>query len=153
MSAASRYEMVVGLEVHVQLKTRTKAFCRCSQDRIEGVLRSFAAEEREGMVEPDGRIHVTCEYCSRNLGFPNSSVSASSCIQNVDLILTGSASRTENGTFLIPALFRSVSTVNVVVRTISTPWLAKRRIWFMSAGLNPGNPGTPITLPMNGLSI
>ncbi len=25
-----RYEMVVGLEVHAQLKTRTKAFCRCS---------------------------------------------------------------------------------------------------------------------------
>jgi aspartyl-tRNA(Asn)/glutamyl-tRNA(Gln) amidotransferase subunit B len=28
----SRYEMVVGLEVHVQLKTRTKAFCGCSAD-------------------------------------------------------------------------------------------------------------------------
>jgi aspartyl-tRNA(Asn)/glutamyl-tRNA(Gln) amidotransferase subunit B len=28
----ARYEMVVGLEVHVQLKTRTKAFCRCSTD-------------------------------------------------------------------------------------------------------------------------
>ncbi|MFL5631241.1 MAG: Asp-tRNA(Asn)/Glu-tRNA(Gln) amidotransferase subunit GatB [Gemmatimonadaceae bacterium] len=27
-----RYEMVVGLEVHVQLKTRTKAFCGCSTD-------------------------------------------------------------------------------------------------------------------------
>lgn len=27
-----RYEMVVGLEVHVQLKTRTKAFCACSTD-------------------------------------------------------------------------------------------------------------------------
>jgi aspartyl-tRNA(Asn)/glutamyl-tRNA(Gln) amidotransferase subunit B len=26
------YEMVVGLEVHVQLKTRTKVFCRCSTD-------------------------------------------------------------------------------------------------------------------------
>jgi aspartyl-tRNA(Asn)/glutamyl-tRNA(Gln) amidotransferase subunit B len=26
------YEMVVGLEVHVQLKTRTKAFCNCSTD-------------------------------------------------------------------------------------------------------------------------
>jgi aspartyl-tRNA(Asn)/glutamyl-tRNA(Gln) amidotransferase subunit B len=26
----AKYEMVVGLEVHVQLKTRTKAFCRCS---------------------------------------------------------------------------------------------------------------------------
>ena len=27
-----RYEMVVGLEVHVQLKTRTKTFCGCSTD-------------------------------------------------------------------------------------------------------------------------
>ena len=27
---AGAWEMVVGLEVHVQLKTRTKAFCRCS---------------------------------------------------------------------------------------------------------------------------
>src|SRR6202163_4735429 len=27
-----RYEMVVGLEVHVQLKTRTKVFCGCSTD-------------------------------------------------------------------------------------------------------------------------
>jgi molecular chaperone Hsp33 len=42
-----------------------RAFCRCSQDRIETVLKSFPAEDREGMVEPDGQIHVTCEYCSR----------------------------------------------------------------------------------------
>src|SRR5690349_20397065 len=27
-----QYEMVVGLEVHVQLLTRTKAFCRCSTE-------------------------------------------------------------------------------------------------------------------------
>jgi aspartyl-tRNA(Asn)/glutamyl-tRNA(Gln) amidotransferase subunit B len=34
VSAATEpdYEMVVGLEVHVQLKTRTKAFCSCSAD-------------------------------------------------------------------------------------------------------------------------
>ena len=33
MSAVTeRYEMVVGLEVHVQLKTRTKAFCACSTE-------------------------------------------------------------------------------------------------------------------------
>jgi aspartyl-tRNA(Asn)/glutamyl-tRNA(Gln) amidotransferase subunit B len=31
-SVTERYEMVVGLEVHVQLKTRTKAFCSCSAD-------------------------------------------------------------------------------------------------------------------------
>lgn len=29
---SSKYEMVVGLEVHVQLKTRSKAFCGCSAD-------------------------------------------------------------------------------------------------------------------------
>ncbi len=29
---ATKYEMVVGLEVHVQLKTATKIFCRCSTD-------------------------------------------------------------------------------------------------------------------------
>jgi aspartyl-tRNA(Asn)/glutamyl-tRNA(Gln) amidotransferase subunit B len=30
--ASSRFEMVVGLEVHVQLLTSTKAFCRCATD-------------------------------------------------------------------------------------------------------------------------
>jgi molecular chaperone Hsp33 len=42
-----------------------KAFCRCSQERIEGVLKSFGADERADMVEDDGKIRVTCEYCSR----------------------------------------------------------------------------------------
>ncbi|MGZ6038087.1 MAG: Hsp33 family molecular chaperone [Phenylobacterium sp.] len=42
-----------------------RAFCRCSQERIETVLRSFDAEERAGMVEDDGQIRVTCEYCSK----------------------------------------------------------------------------------------
>jgi molecular chaperone Hsp33 len=42
-----------------------RAFCRCSEERILTVLGSFGAAERAGMVEPDGRIHVTCEYCSR----------------------------------------------------------------------------------------
>jgi len=42
-----------------------RAFCRCSQERILSVLRSFPAEERGDMVEDDGQIRVTCEYCSR----------------------------------------------------------------------------------------
>ena len=42
-----------------------KAFCRCSEDRILTVLKSFGRDERADMIEPDGRIHVTCEYCSR----------------------------------------------------------------------------------------
>ncbi|HPA37288.1 MAG TPA: Hsp33 family molecular chaperone [Phenylobacterium sp.] len=42
-----------------------QAFCRCSRDRIETVLKSFGADERAEMVEDDGQIRVTCEYCSK----------------------------------------------------------------------------------------
>jgi molecular chaperone Hsp33 len=42
-----------------------RAFCRCSEAGVRGMLRSFPAEERREMVEADGQIHVTCEYCSR----------------------------------------------------------------------------------------
>ena len=42
-----------------------QAFCRCNLERIETVLKSFAPDERADMVEPDGKIHVTCEYCSK----------------------------------------------------------------------------------------
>jgi len=43
-----------------------KAFCRCSEERILGVLRAFPPEERVEMVEAEtGMIRVTCEYCSR----------------------------------------------------------------------------------------
>lgn len=41
------------------------AFCRCSVDRIKGILAQFPAEERADMVEADGKIRVTCEYCAR----------------------------------------------------------------------------------------
>ena len=45
--------------------TPLRAFCRCSPERILNLLRSFPADERVDMVEPDGKIRVTCEYCSR----------------------------------------------------------------------------------------
>lgn len=41
-----------------------KAQCRCSRERISAVLASFGPEERAGMVEEDGKIRVTCEYCA-----------------------------------------------------------------------------------------
>lgn len=40
------------------------AQCRCSRARIAGLLTSFQPEERAGMVEADGMIRVTCEYCA-----------------------------------------------------------------------------------------
>ncbi|WP_374513820.1 Hsp33 family molecular chaperone [Brevundimonas sp.] len=41
-----------------------KAQCRCSKDRIATVLTSFSEEDRAEMVEDDGKIRVTCEYCA-----------------------------------------------------------------------------------------
>lgn len=42
-----------------------RAHCRCSHERIVGMLASFPASERTDMAEPDGLIHVTCEYCAK----------------------------------------------------------------------------------------
>ena len=42
-----------------------KAFCRCSEERVRGMLKAFPEEDRADMVEDDGRIHVTCEYCAK----------------------------------------------------------------------------------------
>ena len=41
-----------------------RAECRCSRERIVTTLGSFSAEDRAEMVEDDGLIRVTCEYCS-----------------------------------------------------------------------------------------
>ena len=43
-----------------------RAVCRCSDSSVRGMLRAFPPEERQEMVEADGAIHVTCEYCSRS---------------------------------------------------------------------------------------
>ena len=40
------------------------AVCRCSRERIASVLASFDPAERADMVEDDGKIRVTCEYCA-----------------------------------------------------------------------------------------
>ena len=39
--------------------------CRCSRDRIMQMMRNFSAQDRRDMVGDDGRIGVTCEFCSR----------------------------------------------------------------------------------------
>lgn len=39
--------------------------CRCTQTRVEELVSSFSDEERQDMREPDGNVHITCEYCSK----------------------------------------------------------------------------------------
>lgn len=47
---------------------QTDAFheaCKCSRDRIMAMLRSFSSQDRRDMVGDNGRIGITCEFCSR----------------------------------------------------------------------------------------
>ncbi|RYG02077.1 MAG: molecular chaperone Hsp33, partial [Caulobacteraceae bacterium] len=50
--------------VRLENAVALRALCRCSPDRIKAVLASFGPEERADMVEQDGKIRVTCEYCA-----------------------------------------------------------------------------------------
>jgi molecular chaperone Hsp33 len=39
--------------------------CRCSHERIMTMMRRFSPQDRRDMVGDDGRIRITCEFCSR----------------------------------------------------------------------------------------
>jgi molecular chaperone Hsp33 len=43
--------------------------CRCSNERIEAMLRRFTPLERRDMTGDDGLIGVTCEFCSTYRAF------------------------------------------------------------------------------------
>lgn len=40
--------------------------CRCNHDRILSMLVSFSDDDRQHMIGDNGRIGVTCEFCSRH---------------------------------------------------------------------------------------
>ena len=48
---------------------RLRDACRCSDERIAGMLRSFSRAERADMIGTDGRIGVTCEFCGSHRDF------------------------------------------------------------------------------------
>ena len=50
--------------------------CRCSRERIMGMMRNFSAEDRRDMVGEDGRIGITCEFCSRHYDLDPAEVEA-----------------------------------------------------------------------------
>jgi molecular chaperone Hsp33 len=43
--------------------------CRCSTERIASMLRRFTSQERQEMIGDDGKIGVTCEFCSTHRDF------------------------------------------------------------------------------------
>jgi molecular chaperone Hsp33 len=50
--------------VRVFAAQSVKAECRCSRERIANMLRRFTPQERADMVGDNGKIGVTCEFCS-----------------------------------------------------------------------------------------
>lgn len=45
------------------------AHCSCSREKVSGVLASFGPEERREMIQEDGKVTVTCEFCGRTYKF------------------------------------------------------------------------------------
>ena len=46
-----------------------KAECRCSRERILGMMKRFSEQDRRDMVADDGTISIACEFCSRDYVF------------------------------------------------------------------------------------
>lgn len=54
--------------VRVMETARMGVHCRCSRERVEGILRQFGPAELDDMIE-DGVISATCEFCNRSYRF------------------------------------------------------------------------------------
>ena len=50
--------------------------CRCSQGRVAGLLRALGAEEVRGVLQEQGAVTVTCEFCHRPYRFDAADVEA-----------------------------------------------------------------------------
>jgi molecular chaperone Hsp33 len=50
--------------------------CRCSQERIMLMMRQFSKKDRTDMIGDDGRIGITCEFCSRHYDLDPADVEA-----------------------------------------------------------------------------
>ncbi|WP_020181042.1 Hsp33 family molecular chaperone [Methylopila sp. M107] len=56
-------------EIRVFESRGVREACRCSRERVLGMLKSFTVEDRRDMRTDDGSIEVTCDFCSTKYGF------------------------------------------------------------------------------------
>ena len=56
-----------GVKAHEPVRLRWD--CSCDRDKLKEVLRRFSAKERAEMVEDDGLIHATCQFCNTTYTF------------------------------------------------------------------------------------
>jgi molecular chaperone Hsp33 len=58
--------------VRVQEPRGIGEYCTCSRERVLGFLAQFGSDGLADMLEPDGSVSVTCEFCSKRYVFdPN----------------------------------------------------------------------------------
>ncbi len=50
--------------------------CRCSQDRVQNILRSLGAAEAHALLEEQGQVEICCEFCNRHWQFDAVDVTA-----------------------------------------------------------------------------
>ncbi|HET6388347.1 Hsp33 family molecular chaperone HslO [Hyphomicrobium sp.] len=59
------HEEAVAIERVIPLSS----FCRCSREKVENVLLAFGATELSDMLDDNGKIVVTCEFCTARYEF------------------------------------------------------------------------------------
>ena len=52
-----------GRTTHIGAVTPLAFRCRCSRERVEGVLSMLGADELETLLAQEGRAEVTCRFC------------------------------------------------------------------------------------------
>jgi molecular chaperone Hsp33 len=50
--------------------------CSCNEERLTNVMRQFPATELHDLIEPDGKLHARCQFCSREYLIDPAKVSA-----------------------------------------------------------------------------
>jgi molecular chaperone Hsp33 len=64
--------------------------CRCSEERIMAMMRNFSPEDRRDMVGDNGRIGITCEFCSRVYDLDPAEVEAEMALPEGGALKSGS---------------------------------------------------------------
>ncbi len=58
-----------GLDLRIHGSQPVIFRCRCSAERVEGMLRSLGVSEVEAIIAERGQVTVTCEFCHKPWGF------------------------------------------------------------------------------------
>jgi molecular chaperone Hsp33 len=63
------HQLCGGHDVRLFSPTEVRFECRCSRERVTGLLRSLGSEELRSILAEEGAVTVTCEFCSRPYRF------------------------------------------------------------------------------------